>query len=364
MIDHYEAKLRWVLVDGEPRNVSDFADLAPRDRPQAFCPVCAGPVVLKLGKVRVHHCAHPPNSDCAATQPETIIHLNSKLHIYRQLQQANKLTVIEECTDGRHITPNTRLFLLDREPKLSCQKTRKHIWLQDWDRIEVEYRVGSRRPDIALLSNGKVVGAIEVFVSHAVDDEKAEHLKALNIPWLEVIGQESLYNAETAWTVDKPLPIHRMQPKIWVCDSCVKIQKLEDEHRNTEIKVHAARVVDFYYPSGKKYRAIYLVVKMIKDGECVEINLQDSQRNVFAREVAPITPASMKNLSEKFNNFLQGRMRPDVILDTPMQWNQEALLLAYKTGEHLDLYPYRYQWRNTQEEWYMPTFFKNVSWDK
>lgn len=366
MLDHYEAKLRWVLVDGEPHNVSDFAHLAPKDRPQAFCPVCGGDVVLKLGKVRVHHCAHPPESNCAATQPETIIHLNTKLYIYRQLQQTTKLTVIKECTDGRHITPTTQLFLLDRAPRLSCQKNRKHIWLQDWDRVEVEYRVGSRRPDIALLSKGKAVGAIEVFVSHAVDDEKAAYLRELDIPWLEVIGQESFYTAETAWTSDEPLPIYRMQPKKWVCDNCIKIQKIEQEFRNTEIKVHAARLVDLYWPSGKKYRAVYLAVKMIKDGECVEIRLQDSKDNVIAREFAPITPLSMKNLTEKFNNFLDGKERTGAIWDSPMVWDQNTLLKTYESGNYLDknLYPYRYQWRGTQEEWWMPEYFETISWDR
>ena len=53
-----EPALAWVIVDGRPRHVSDFAGLAPRRRPAAFCHTCGERLVLKLGDVRRHHAAH------------------------------------------------------------------------------------------------------------------------------------------------------------------------------------------------------------------------------------------------------------------------------------------------------------------
>ena len=38
--------LAWVLVDGTPRHVSDFAALPSRRRPRAICPQCARRVIV------------------------------------------------------------------------------------------------------------------------------------------------------------------------------------------------------------------------------------------------------------------------------------------------------------------------------
>ena len=82
-----EPCLQWVKVNGETHHVSDFAHLPPQQRLEAYCPVCGHQVLLKLGKVRVHHAAHYEGIVCAATQPETAIHLNSKYHLQQILNR-------------------------------------------------------------------------------------------------------------------------------------------------------------------------------------------------------------------------------------------------------------------------------------
>lgn len=71
--------LTWVLVDGRPRAVSEFAGVPPRRRPAATCPACGHRLTLKLGRVRRHHAAHAPDALCATTRPETALHFDVKL---------------------------------------------------------------------------------------------------------------------------------------------------------------------------------------------------------------------------------------------------------------------------------------------
>ncbi|MEO8611641.1 MAG: competence protein CoiA family protein [Chloroflexota bacterium] len=374
MPEKHQAKLQWVLVEGNLHHVSDFAHLPPHERPQALCPVCSREVRLKLGTVRVHHCAHAPHVECAATQPETALHLNTKLYLYRQLQQVHKLTVMEKCTHKRGfygLPYNTEDWpqwqIMQYKNALACQEAREYTWLEHWDAVEIEYTIGSRRPDIALLAQGNVIGAIEVFVSHAVDEEKAAYLKGLGIPWLEIVGDEDFYTGETAWIPDTPLHIHRMQPSAWICDTCQVYVEAEEYQRKNYTDVYAARIVDFYFPSSKKFRMIYLVIQVVKDGERVEMCLIDKEGVVLATETAPITQSSVKALSQVFEGEMEKKRRQKAIVDSPMQWDRDQLPHGYDSEliAYGDIfYPRRYVWWEKEKKWFLPKENEMISWDR
>src|SRR5881275_2385460 len=80
--------LSWVLVDGVPRHVSEFAALPPRRRPDAICPQCGRHLILKLGTVRRHHAAHEAGWRCPATRAETALHIDCKLALAFALRSA------------------------------------------------------------------------------------------------------------------------------------------------------------------------------------------------------------------------------------------------------------------------------------
>lgn len=73
------AGLTWVMVDGTPRHVSDFASTPARRRPECFCHHCGERLTMKLGDVRRHHAAHRPGAECPTTRPETALHSDCKL---------------------------------------------------------------------------------------------------------------------------------------------------------------------------------------------------------------------------------------------------------------------------------------------
>jgi competence CoiA-like predicted nuclease len=52
---------------------------------------------MKLGDERVHHYAHKINIACAATNPETAQHLNTKFHIYNELLKSKQLIITKPC---------------------------------------------------------------------------------------------------------------------------------------------------------------------------------------------------------------------------------------------------------------------------
>src|SRR4051812_29968773 len=86
--DRADLALSWVIVDGVPRHVSEFATLTARRRPAAFCHTCGKRLILKLGDLRRHHAAHRPGADCPTTHPETALHSDCKLALAAALRAA------------------------------------------------------------------------------------------------------------------------------------------------------------------------------------------------------------------------------------------------------------------------------------
>ena len=86
--------------------------------------------------------------------------------------------------------------------------------IPEWDRVEVERAIGSRRPDIVLLRDGVLVGAVEVLVSNPISVEKAADFARDSVPWIEVQASPFIYSGQSPWSVSDPLLIERMQPAV------------------------------------------------------------------------------------------------------------------------------------------------------
>jgi len=212
----HEPCLQWVKVNEEIHHVSDFAHLPQGKRPEATCPVCGTEVMLKLGKVRIHHAAHYEGVFCKATQPETIIHLNTKYHLQKVLTSTTKLKVWHYCDGWQTIIHKTGC---------ARKNKREFVYLENWDRVEVEWAYGSYRLDVALLKDEKVIGAIEVFVTHEANEEKIEYLDKQGLAWVEIKATQSFYSSPTAWTTETPLKLKKWNQEImrmWQCEQCAQ----------------------------------------------------------------------------------------------------------------------------------------------
>ena len=127
-----------------------------------FCPKCHAEMVAKNnGKVRVHHFAHASKSECIGAY-QTMIHLLAK-----------------------EIVCETRILPLAQNGKLLAAA---EVWLEE--------KIDEIIPDVLgivpITYNGtnQVIGylpiIVEIYVTHKVDNIKAEKIKKLGIPAVEV----------------------------------------------------------------------------------------------------------------------------------------------------------------------------------
>jgi hypothetical protein len=134
------------------------------------CPACERVVDLHAGAKKKRHYHHRASA-CTA---ETVTHLSAKRLIVEAVvawRAGGPAPVFERCCAARGCTTTTR----HRMPKKVL-------------RAEIESRLPSGHvADVALLGQNDVpIAAIEVLVTHAVDDVKALEI---GIPWVEVSGE-------------------------------------------------------------------------------------------------------------------------------------------------------------------------------
>jgi hypothetical protein len=358
--------LTWVLVQGRPRHVSEFAALAPRHRPSAACPECNRRLTLKLGRVRRHHAAHAPGYVCAATRPETALHMDVKFHIAAELQAAigkrPGLHVRLRC-EGARLEP--------------CDAVHDQSWVRDWDEVLVETGIaaarGSRRPDILLRRVGKPVAAIEVLVSHAVSDDKAAALAAAGVPWIEVRADARLVEGNDAWRREVPLAVVRIGSSQafdgWRCD----------RHLRRDTVLRAARVVDVYHDAGRRDRMIYRLEEQLVEGKARSLTLKCGGRDV-AVEPVDGSPDSRRRawatLRHAYAADIQ-RMTAagGAFADSPMRWasGEAAANLVHEAladvqpGDPTPLatrYPRRWYFARERGRWFLPRDMRHVRWDR
>lgn len=187
-----------------------------------FCPSCHSEIVLRKGAVRKAHFAHKSNSDC---NQETVIHKTTKLIVQK---------AVEDWKAG--IAPAPVL----RRKCNGCGKKIVQPLPDIVDETMLEYRLKSGLvADVVLLSKKIPRAAIEIRVTHKVDEYKK---KNIGIPFIELDG-ESVIDNPAIWepVEDKFKPI--------VCTECREfylqfIEKAKKVSKQTGVAI----------PEGKYYR--------------------------------------------------------------------------------------------------------------
>lgn len=139
------------------------------------CPACSRPLYAKhcLSGKRAPHFAHAPGADCVSAT-ETAIHLAAKQLINdRKTFFFPELIVSVEVTDALAVV----------------HRAAKKIWrasARPLANVELEQAVASVRPDVLVELSGFGRIAIEIAVTHFVDEGKKESLRDLGLPTVEV----------------------------------------------------------------------------------------------------------------------------------------------------------------------------------
>ena len=173
MVDIHLAGMlvRFALLDGRQVNIREFDQYrgSTKGRPEGFiCPECNEEVVLVLPNQNIEdHFRHLPGSACrSAAGGESAVHLNAKAFLTQQFNKYHRASLVYRC--GR------------------CGHRYSYLRIENYDHAEPEWKVGRRRPDIACLRGADVVGAAEIYYTHAVDDEKKGEFNAARLKWFEI----------------------------------------------------------------------------------------------------------------------------------------------------------------------------------
>jgi uncharacterized protein YlaI len=131
-----------------------------------LCPNCQEKLIFRAGEIKRHHFAHKPNGVCSQ---ETVLHKSAKLLVQVavrawKLGKAAVPEVVRQCGNCHESSPQP----------LPGKVT---------DAL-LEYRLPDGFvSDVALMQGARAVAAIEVHVTHAVDEKKSERL---SIPFVEL----------------------------------------------------------------------------------------------------------------------------------------------------------------------------------
>lgn len=139
-----------------------------------FCPACQDAVILKKGEIKTAHFAHKASETC---NQETILHKTAK-----QL-------IVDAISDWK--SDKTDAPVLKRTCEI-CHQSKDQSLPDKVECAMLEYRMSDGFVvDVALMVESEPAAAIEIRVSHAVDENKA---KLLSVPFIELEGQKVIEN--------------------------------------------------------------------------------------------------------------------------------------------------------------------------
>ena len=380
-----DIRIEWVMRDGTLVPVSSFGTLPRGRRPEVRCPECRETVTLKLGPKRRHHAAHRPGSVCAgATNPETALHINVKCHIADELRRAIgsgvELRTRRGCIGARPVYPSGS-GVLDKPRSGGCDRSADQVWITAWDDVQIEFTVGgtsgARRPDIVLLRQGRPVGAIEVVVSHRVDEVKAEMLAALDVPWVEIAATETLYQQPRAWAATDPLrPDRASFPVAWRCETHAdEFDRTETARQRAATRVaeglaggttiEALRVADVYRRDGAAIRVMYRVIGVTNDGVLRRLSLERQGRTLSAylaedgEEATAFRSRVSADVNRDYERDLAGYRKHGAFTDSPMRWARSAAAAA---GADPRRFPQRYRFHPGSMAWEIVPRLEKATW--
>lgn len=330
-----------------------------------FCPACESPLVLRKGDKRKAHFAHKPNGNCSG---EAALHKIAKKLIGDLILSKNYegLAIALGCHSSRgsyyhlddtdfliggnradEIISRKHLFSIKKAPrgeysdgffedakkrvlyhynhKKDCGSNCRHsnICLEPITAnvffgvktVVEEYTLSSGlRPDVALFDNdGILMGIVEVFNTHKVEENKAGYFDSANIPWIELSADNILSNIETGLPLT-PIAGGLIR-SLAFCGKCSN-NILESEKRE-KIRCYFQQDVQLNIPYNHKAFA----KKLLK------INWNNSGKIWTARRGSLLLLSKLISMPKKFNDYLLGEYKEDrVYIEKRLNYHTQEIL--------------------------------------
>ena len=158
------------------------------------CPFCRKEVSRKEGEKRRHHFFHLQSDNPCNPTNESIEHESAKYFIFNALNNKESFNIT--IKDLSLLSDQERLIfeklgltnITIKSDQIPATQYNNHIIEKPVNQYEIKYEdreISNRRPDIFSEDNGKIF-AWEVFVTHAVDEEKKIYYKNEKIPYIEL----------------------------------------------------------------------------------------------------------------------------------------------------------------------------------
>ena len=190
------------------------------------CPECRSEVVLRWGKWVRRHFAHIPDSDCSLVRAsESWWHKTAKSLVVN--------VVNDWATQG---APEPRLFpvLCGKCERRGIEPDRLSAVVAGIVRAQEEARIPgiSVIPDVAAFDgDDRVLLAVELVRTHAMDAAKVASYRAAGIPWVEIDAAHLVNKGAFAWR-----PFRTWRSPAGRCEICG-----DEAERPEKARLHVAR---------------------------------------------------------------------------------------------------------------------------
>lgn len=172
-IDLSQVKLRFAVRSDDLVHIRAFDQHrgTTKGRPTDLsCPECDARVVPVLSPTHqiTDHFRHEAETSCVISgSGESAVHFNAKAVLAQELNKFHSASLVYQCG--------------------MCRNWYPFLKIEHYDYAKPELKISNRRrPDVSCVSGGDVVGAAEVFHTHAVDFEKKADLNAAGLAWFEI----------------------------------------------------------------------------------------------------------------------------------------------------------------------------------
>jgi uncharacterized protein YkuJ len=170
------------------------------------CPECNRELILKQGKIRIHHFAHLRTTDTCTyySRPtESAIHKNAKLLLKHLLCDNTPISIIRPC----------RCCGKEEEYEIPERDTTSNICLE----YRFEYN-GVKVADVAFIENTELIGLFEIFHTHKTRTEKRPE------PWFELNANDLISHINSSERdIQDRVQLQCIRKEM--CDDCIERNK-------------------------------------------------------------------------------------------------------------------------------------------
>lgn len=244
------------------------------------------------------------------------------------------------------------------------------VYISDWDRVDVEASFRNYRLDVALLKDERIIAAIEVLVTHPTEAGKIDFLRHAGIPWMELTAQSILAGKLGPWDGSTPLdplvcdptPLPDFQCRACTNDLAAHLghvrdatRRIEDTRKRREyasqFETLQLRYVDLYYPTGKRFRSIYIIQNHTRSGQIVGASLVQYAKPIrrITAQAIPINDHTYESLQKAADEDIRKLGQASILIDRSHPW--WSRMRAFHPSALLDdhMFPPNYQWNG--HEW-------------